>query len=143
MLAMLRDRLGSDPRLKLLQLDGQGLGGIADASIDRVFCYDVLVHLQHWDIFHYLREIRRVLRPGGRAIVHTANTLSPLGWRKFEAEVELQRGRAKRPETFTPMTRELEEAFIDRAGLRQVRCITDVVRRDAIWWLERPERPGA
>ncbi|MEZ5124145.1 MAG: methyltransferase domain-containing protein [Solirubrobacterales bacterium] len=57
----------------------------ADASIDVVHANQVIEHLADTDLF--LREIRRVLRPGGAAVVSTNNLASwhnvvslALGW---------------------------------------------------------------
>lgn len=65
MLALLRQRFGTRGGLELLRLDGRGLAPLADGTIDAVFSYDVFVHLPAWEIYNYLREIRRVLVPGG------------------------------------------------------------------------------
>jgi ubiquinone/menaquinone biosynthesis C-methylase UbiE len=43
-----------------------------DASFDRVLSGDVIEHLERKDGEAMLREARRVLRPGGRLVVHTA-----------------------------------------------------------------------
>jgi SAM-dependent methyltransferase len=87
MLAMLRRRFAGDDRLECVPLDGQGLCPIADASADAVFAFDVFVHLPQWDAFNYLREIRRVLRPGGKAVIHHGNVFSDLGWANFVSEL--------------------------------------------------------
>jgi ubiquinone/menaquinone biosynthesis C-methylase UbiE len=44
----------------------------ADESFDRVLMFDVVEHLHPWELDACLREVRRVLKPGGRIIVHTA-----------------------------------------------------------------------
>lgn len=44
----------------------------ADASFDRVLMFDVVEHLYPWELHDALVEIRRVLKPQGRLIVHTA-----------------------------------------------------------------------
>ena len=54
------------------QTDGSSLPGIADGSIDFVWSYDVFVHMEAAVVASYLAEIGRVLKPGGRAIVHHA-----------------------------------------------------------------------
>lgn len=55
-----------------IDLDG-GLH-LPDASIDLAYSVEVLEHLE--DQFAFLREVQRVLRPGGRFIVTTPNVLS-------------------------------------------------------------------
>jgi len=63
-----------------------------DASIDVVHSNQVIEHLAFTD--HFLREIRRVLRPGGQAVVSTNNLASwhnvvslALGWQPTPCHV--------------------------------------------------------
>jgi len=42
------------------------------ASFDRVLMFDLVEHLYPWELAQALAEARRVLRPDGRLIVHTA-----------------------------------------------------------------------
>lgn len=138
MLKVLRQRFADQPTLESVLLDGLGLTGVKDDSVDAVFSYDVFIHLQHWDIYNYLSEIRRVLHPGGKALIHHANTESELGWKAFEGDVKYQLNKHKLGGSFTVMTPELMALFATRAGLRYERGITDVVRRDCISLLSRP-----
>ena len=138
MLAMVRARFAGDPRLECVELDGHGLGPIADASADAVFSFDVFVHLPQWDVFSYLREIRRVLRPGGKALVHHGNVFSELGWANFLEEVPYTVDRHKPYGNFAVMTPELMAGFAERAGLLVEALRTDVVRRDCLAFLRRP-----
>ena len=55
-----------------IDLDG-GLP-LLDASVDLAYSVEVLEHLE--DQFAFLREVQRVLRPGGRFVVTTPNVLS-------------------------------------------------------------------
>ncbi len=41
-------------------------------SFDRVLMFDLVEHLHPWELDRALAEARRVLRPGGRLIIHTA-----------------------------------------------------------------------
>jgi ubiquinone/menaquinone biosynthesis C-methylase UbiE len=52
--------------------DGRSLAPIADGSVDGVWSFDVFVHIAPPDVDAYLGEIGRVLRPGGRAVIHHA-----------------------------------------------------------------------
>jgi SAM-dependent methyltransferase len=66
---------------------GCDLPGVADASVDAVWSFDVFVHVAPVDQAGYLREIARVLRPGGLAVIHHADgrnrgrAPSRQGWR--------------------------------------------------------------
>jgi SAM-dependent methyltransferase len=55
-----------------IDLDGEL--PLPDASVDLAYSVEVLEHLE--DQFGFLREVQRVLRPGGRFIVTTPNVLS-------------------------------------------------------------------
>ncbi len=57
---------------RAIDLDG-GLP-LPDGSVDLAYSVEVLEHLE--DQFAYLREVHRVLRPGGRFVVTTPNVLS-------------------------------------------------------------------
>jgi SAM-dependent methyltransferase len=132
MLALLAERFPGDGRLECRLVDGQGLGLIGNECVDAAFSYGVFVHLQHWDIYRYLTELRRVLRPGGKALIQHSNVFSDLGWAKFRKEVEPQLNRHKLPWTFIPNTPDLMRELIVRAGLQCVEMNTEVVRRDCI-----------
>lgn len=59
---------------------GDALGTIeasAPSSLAALIAIDVIEHLEHADIFRFLRESHRVLNPGGRLILHTVNGSSP------------------------------------------------------------------
>jgi SAM-dependent methyltransferase len=64
---------------------GEEMGGVAGvsmadakrlpfpaASFDRVLMFDLVEHLRPWELNQALAEARRVLRPDGRLIIHTA-----------------------------------------------------------------------
>lgn len=55
-------------------IDAAGTFPYADGSFDVAVSVEVVEHLQ--DQFHFLREIFRVVRPGGRAFVSTPNLLN-------------------------------------------------------------------
>ncbi len=137
MLPHLRGRFHRDAHVEYLLLDGRGLRPLRDGSVDAVLSYGVFGHLQHWDIFNYLVEIERVLVPGGKALIHHANTFSTLGWQAFLADLPGQVGHHKYPGTLTVMTPDLFAEFSTRAGLDLVDCVTEVVKRDAISLLQK------
>lgn len=139
MIESLRARFGEDRRVVYHVADGTGLGMLADGSADAAFSYGVFVHLQHWDIFNYLIEVERVLRPGGKAIIQHANTFSELGWKRFQSEIPRQLNRGKLHHTFTVNSPQLMAEFIHRAGLEVVEMVTNVAKRDCIALMRKPE----
>ena len=57
-----------------------------DEAIDFVLAFDVFVHLDLHLIWKYFQEIRRVLKPGGHAFLHTTNLKAPGGWEAFSRQ---------------------------------------------------------
>ena len=55
-------------------------------AFDFLYAFDVFVHLDLHTMWRYFQEIRRVLKPAGRAFLHTANLAAPQGWRRFAAQ---------------------------------------------------------
>jgi len=109
-------RFAEDPRVECLVCDGVSLSGIADESISLVYSFDSMVHFDTDVVRAYLKDIARVLRPGGRGVCHHSNyTENPAGdfrnspqWRSF-------------------MSKELFEHYCSKEGLH-------VVRADVIDW---------
>jgi len=64
------------------KLDGFTLEEFSDASIDLVFSHDVFVHFPVLQVYPYLREIRRVLKPGGLGLLSFLPFVGQFGWFK-------------------------------------------------------------
>jgi ubiquinone/menaquinone biosynthesis C-methylase UbiE len=70
--------------------DGRSLP-LPGAAATFLFCFDSMVHFDSDVVRAYLREARRVLRPGGHAFLHHSNTMAHPGgdfraqphWRNF------------------------------------------------------------
>jgi ubiquinone/menaquinone biosynthesis C-methylase UbiE len=58
-----------------------------DASADLVCFFSVFTHILHEQTYVYLREARRVLRPGGRIVFSFTEFTNPNHWWCFEAAV--------------------------------------------------------
>jgi ubiquinone/menaquinone biosynthesis C-methylase UbiE len=86
-LELCRERMGDTEDVEFVLSTGADLPGVADASIDGVWSFDVFVHVAPVDQASYLAEIARVLAPGGVAVIHHADGrnrgLAPSrqGWR--------------------------------------------------------------
>lgn len=57
------------------------LAGEPDASLECVISFDLIEHFSRDELIPFVDEVLRVLRPGGRWIVHTVNAESPFGMR--------------------------------------------------------------
>ncbi|GJM28476.1 MAG: hypothetical protein DHS20C17_11110 [Cyclobacteriaceae bacterium] len=82
---------------EFIQLSIPPLSGIPDNSVDRVISFQVIEHIQ--DDCAYLKEIKRVLKPGGLALLTTPNrkftlTRNPWHQREYLAEELLNRCRS-------------------------------------------------
>jgi len=58
-------------RIGVYQADAKHLP-FPDSAFDRVLLFDVVEHLYPWELRQALAEVHRVLKPGGRIIIHTA-----------------------------------------------------------------------
>jgi SAM-dependent methyltransferase len=73
-LAELSDRFKDVPTVRPLLVTGDSdLPEIASGSVTAVFSYDAMVHFEMLTVSAYLTEISRILRPGGRALLHHSN----------------------------------------------------------------------
>jgi ubiquinone/menaquinone biosynthesis C-methylase UbiE len=140
MLDIVQRRFGDHEGLQCYLADGRGLGEVPDVSVDAAFSYDVFVHLQHWDIYNYMLELQRILKPGGKAIIHHSNTFSELGWRSFEFQVPRQLNRHKTYNSLILNTPEVMRELVTRAGLEVVDQITEVIKRDCITLIRKPDQ---
>lgn len=70
-----RKRFNNDKKLVFYQNNGLDLSMVADASVDFVFSFDSLVHVDLPTMKSYLFEIKRVLKSGDVAFIHHSNLL--------------------------------------------------------------------
>lgn len=57
------------------------LKSLPDRSQDVVVCFDVIEHFRRDELIRFAEEVARVLRPGGRWVVHVPNGESPFAAR--------------------------------------------------------------
>lgn len=70
------NELKGNSNISFLQMEVPPLSGIADESIDCVVTFQVIEHIQNDE--HFLSEIYRVLKQGGKLILTTPNKLMSL-----------------------------------------------------------------
>ena len=88
----LRRRFADAQNIVYVHNDGVSLDGIPDAEVTFLYCFDSMVHFDNDVVRAYLREFRRVLRPGGTGSCHyysnytgnpTGSYRDHPGWRNF------------------------------------------------------------
>ena len=133
MLALTAERLKDLSNVELVEISGYDLSGVADASVDVVYCTVVFMHLESWDRYNYILEGFRVLRPNGRIYVDNINLCSDGGWKVFE--VHRAMSSTNRPSHMTQNSTPQEiEAYLRRAGFSdvQIRTNDDWIRASGI-----------
>ena len=133
MLSLTAQRLKDLSNVELVEISGYNLSGVADVSVDVVYCTVVFMHLESWDRYNYISEAFRVLRPGGRIYVDNINLCSDGGWKVFETHRAFSP--TNRPPHMTQNSTPQEiETYLTRAGFSAVRIRTedDWIRASAI-----------
>ena len=109
-----------------------------DGSFDRILMGDVIEHLDPEHGERAVRELRRVLRPGGRLLVHTAPNrfFTKLVWPVARQALRLagQRGPADGMDFWIEDTRQYHVNEMTLYGLR--RAMTRAGFRDARVWID-------
>ena len=68
-IALCKERFAGSDNMEYHVIDSN-IDFIPNNSLDRVWSYDVFVHINPSDIRRYIKNISRVLRPGGIAVIH-------------------------------------------------------------------------
>lgn len=114
MLERARRRLQGVPNCHFHVVDRPTLPVELDQRLDFVYSFDVFVHLDLHTQWSYIQDFVRVLKPGGRAFIHTANLAQEEGWKRFASQG------AYRVEGFYFVIPEMVRELCARAGLRIV-----------------------
>jgi ubiquinone/menaquinone biosynthesis C-methylase UbiE len=126
-----QQRLQSLENVSFHTLPSNNLSVLEDASIDKAYSIAVFCHLDKEDLFNYLRELRRVVKPGGTIFVETWNLSHPIGWKRWQYEADnwvnmdhSQRKDVARNQFCTP-----EEfcLYVEKAGFEVIRDYSDSV----------------
>jgi SAM-dependent methyltransferase len=96
-----RRAFGDEPKARFAVTDGRSLPMVDAGSIDLAVSWDSLVHAEEDAMVGYVRELARVLRPGGIAWLHHSNRAALLvngndvpnpHWRASSVSAERIRG---------------------------------------------------
>jgi len=80
------ERLAERKNVSFHRLTRTSLDMLPDDSIDKAYSIAVFCHMDKEDLYLYLQELNRVVKPGGLIFVETWNLCSPVGWRRWEYE---------------------------------------------------------
>lgn len=80
------ERMADRDNVTFHKLTRTSLETIDDESVDKAYSIAVFCHMDKEDLYLYLQELNRVLRPGGLIFVETWNLAHPIGWRRWEYE---------------------------------------------------------
>ena len=81
-----RDRLLACDNVSFQRLDRSNLEMLEDNSIDKAYSIAVFCHMDKEDLYLYMQELNRIVRPGGTIFVETWNLSHPVGWRRWAFE---------------------------------------------------------
>ena len=73
-------------------LDNASFPSEYHGRFDFVYFFDVLVHVDLHTQWKYVQELPKILKPGGRALMHTANICSDKGWDRFSKQKDFSVG---------------------------------------------------
>lgn len=116
MIEFAKQRTSHLPNVSLTELPTNDLSPFADQSFDAVYSTIVFMHIDKPDVYKYICEAFRVLRPGGIAYFDTYNLLAPRAWEIFEQLVDEFSG-GERPRHMSQFSCPQEfEHFVTSAG---------------------------
>jgi ubiquinone/menaquinone biosynthesis C-methylase UbiE/polyhydroxyalkanoate synthesis regulator phasin len=121
---VLSERFRERGNVEIVRNNGSDLRDVAGASITFLYSFDAMVHFDSDIIRAYVKEFRRVMKPGGRGFCHYSNNyhnptgsyVDHPGWRNF-------------------MSRQLFEHWLTKQGFRIIRSrylkgVLDVIDRE-------------
>jgi len=103
-----RRRFAGSPHVECVVNNGYDLRPAGDGEFTLVYSFDSMVHFEKDVVRSYLRDTRRVLRPGGRAFFHHSNYTGGSDWRRG-------------PHSRNCMSRELFASYAEEVGLHTIR----------------------
>jgi ubiquinone/menaquinone biosynthesis C-methylase UbiE len=122
MLAHAREALKGRTNVSFLPLNGVDLAGVENESVDVAYCSGVFMHLDEWDRYRYVTEMRRILKPGGRVYFDNFNLRSDEGWKLFK-DLYLMEPAARPPNISRSSTPEELLTYAERAGFEEPRVL--------------------
>lgn len=129
-------RRGIGDNVSFQLLNGTDFEGVAENSLDFIFSYDVQLHMQPQNVFSYMLDARRVLRPDGVFMLHQINLASPGGLEHFlvqfgEDTWDFAFDSPARLGHIYYMSKDQMQALADAAGLELEQIVDDFPGKDS------------
>jgi SAM-dependent methyltransferase len=86
MLEHCRRNIGAPRGVRYAKLSGGDLDAFGGASFELVYSHDVFVHFEDIDVFNYLRDVARVLKPRGVFLVSMQDPVRNFGYFRLVAD---------------------------------------------------------
>lgn len=123
MVEIARERCRELDNVKLSVGNGRDLSGLPEDAFDKIYCHAVFIHMDKEDLYSYLCDARRVLKPGGLFYFDVWNLCDEVGWLRWQAERSLYPDRASRPVHRNQFSSPDElRAMLRHARLESVHC---------------------
>lgn len=71
-----KERFKDETNIQYYCNNGYNLSELEPDEYTALFCYDAMVHFEMMDIYEYLKDIYRILVPGGKVLIHHSNNAS-------------------------------------------------------------------
>ena len=124
MLGRVSKALAEWNNVEILKLGGADLSGVPDESIDFAFSIDVFVHLGLEDVYGYVRDLHRVLRPGSAVVLHFANLQSRAGWGRFHRIADYNRAMRREVGRINFITAEMVTKVFEEVRFEEIKVDT-------------------
>lgn len=80
------ERMAHLDNIAFHRLERTSLEMLDSNSVDKAYSIAVFCHMDKEDLYLYMQELNRVVRPGGTIFVETWNLAHPIGWRRWAYE---------------------------------------------------------
>lgn len=123
-----RERFAGIEKVKYYKNNGYDFADLKENTYTAIFSYDAMVHFEMMDIYSYLKEMYRVLVPGGMALIHHSNDSSD--YKNTFASCSNEHGRNYMDKTiFAYLAYRCgfeirEQQIIDWGGAKDLDCIS-------------------
>ena len=123
-----RERFAQSAKVRAFTGNGYDFQPTEDQSLTFIYCFDAMVHFDSDVVRSYLRDTRRVLRPGGCAFFHHSNYTGGHDWRSNPGGRNFMSAELFAHYAIKERLTILRQQIIDWSGRKNSDCFTLVER---------------